>query len=139
MPISKKVRVPHRKGVIGDMRHPIVIIDPRIQAPQLADDFDYKVNKDQQIVVWGSIDTKAGQAVFDGAETTETYTDIITIRYSHTRKITKEFNLRVYSEVYDIIDVEDYENRHEFLKLKCRLIGREANVTGKPSIIPEQF
>jgi hypothetical protein len=137
MGVSKKIRVPHRKGTIGDKRHAMVLIYPSIRASQEFDNYDYGIDKDQKIVIYGSIESKANVVIFDGADVGQVATHIIMIRYR--KEVTSEFKLRVGSQMYDILDVEDFENRHEELKLKCRLLGREANITGEPTVIPEQF
>lgn len=70
---------------------------------------------------WASVETTRGRQQFDGVELKTAYTHKIVIRYRKDFDQTNwvEFN----KERYDIVDVEDLDERHEFLLLKCKLTG----------------
>jgi len=134
---SQKIRSKHRKGIIGSMRHPMTLIFPKLVAPQDVEKYDYFIEKYQEIVVWGDIETKVGSAIFDSANTVQTFTDVFRIRYRE--ELTKEWKIRVYGDIYTILQVINFEKRKEFLELKCCIMAREANVTGKAEFLPSDF
>jgi len=70
---------------------------------------------------WASIETTKGITKFDGVELKKAYTHKITIRYRSNLDQTSwiEFG----GNRYDIVDIEDLDERHEFLLLMCKLTG----------------
>ena len=137
MGISQKIRSKHKKGVVGALRHPIGIIYPRIMPADMVGHVDYWVSKEPDVIVFGDIDTMEAVATFGGANVGIQATHKVMIRYR--KEITKEYKFRIYGDLYEIVDFQDFSNRKEFMQLKCRLIGREANVPGVEEELPEEY
>ncbi len=71
--------------------------------------------------VWGAVITTRGSQLWDGVEISNPFTHDIYIRYRDDVDFTKwiEFG----SQKYDIVDVENLEQKNEWLLLKCILKG----------------
>ena len=128
MPSNKKIRAAHRQVSIGDMRWLIDIYDPTIQPPNLTTGVDYTVLKIPEATVWAAVRTVTGTEVFDGMNTTVVISHEFFIRWR--AGVTKEKNI-VYpsgsDQYYDIVTVENFENRNEFLMLRCNIKGTQAS------------
>jgi len=126
MPICKKIKSEHRKVCIGDMRWLIDIFNPVIIPPFQSDSVDYTVEKIPEATVWAAVKTLPNVAIFDAMNTEQTVSHEFYIRYRPG--ITPEKRIRypaTTGEYYSIVQVENFENRSEFLLIKCNIKGEE--------------
>lgn len=130
MPICKKINAEHRKVCIGDMRWLIDIYNPVIVPPDITNgEIDYTVTKEPETTVWSMVKTFPNLAVFDSMNTETTISHDFYIRFR--TDITPEKNIRYPAGTglyYNIVLVENFENRNEFLRLRCNLKGVENHV-----------
>lgn len=106
---------------IGDMNEKITLqtrtLNTRFQSSSHEDDVSFT---DVQ-TVWALVETTRGVQEFDGVELRAAYTHRFYIRY--TPDIDQMYWVEYNSKRYDIVDVENLDERKEFLMLKCRLTG----------------
>lgn len=129
MPICKKIKAFHRKGCIGDMRWRIDLFTATIKSPPIDTGVDYSIVKTPFATVWASVKTLENVSIFDSMNTEQTISHEFVIRF--LPGLTQEKYLRYpagIGQYYNIVYVEDFENRHEFMLLKCNIKGNEANV-----------
>lgn len=112
-----EVRRPRRKLCIGDLRDRIILQSRDITEPAFgARDFDEDFK--QQDGVWASIRTTAGKVFFDGVNTDIAVTHEIRIRYDS--RVTAETWIELEDgRRLDVVNVEDLEERKEYLTLLC--------------------
>jgi head-tail adaptor len=126
MPLCKKIRADHRKVCIGDMRWRIDIFTPVITPANRTLTVDYSVTKVPFMTVWASVKTIPNVAIFDGANTEQTISHEFYIRYHDG--IDEEKYIRYPAstgDFYNVVYTENFENRNEFILLKCNLRGVE--------------
>lgn len=106
-----------RKVCAGDLRERIVLQNRDIVEPIFGEtDFDEEFSGDRE--VWAKVRTVAGKTFFDGVNQVDVaLTHEITIRYDES--VTAETWLLFEDRRIDIIDVEDFEERHEWMVLAC--------------------
>lgn len=76
--------------------------------------------------VWAAIETTAGNRFFDGVSLQTAYTHKVYVRYRSD--VTQEnFVEDADGNYYDIIEVENLDNRKEVLLLRCKLRGPKTN------------
>lgn len=129
MPSCEKIKARHRQVCIGDMRWLIDIYTPIITPPNISNTVDYSVVKPLVATVWAAVKTFPTEQIFDGMNTSQQTTHEFYIRWR--ADVTDEKNIRYPSGVgqyYNIVYIEDLENRHEFLLLRCNFKGLELNV-----------
>ncbi len=110
------IRRGHRKACIGDLRDRIVLQTRKIKEPEFgsaefAEDF---VQEDE---VWASIKTLSGKVFFDGVGTDLLITHEVLIRYDPT--VTAETWIKFRGRRFDVAQVENLEERKEYLRLLC--------------------
>lgn len=107
---------PSRKICVGDLRDRILLQDRDITEPTFGDvDFGEDFSSLQ---AWAKVETTAGKTFFDGVNVDVAVSHRVTIRYD--RRVTAEwFVVLDDDQRLKIIDVEDFENRHEYLVLLC--------------------
>jgi len=117
--IKKVLERPNRVACIGDMRERVKLHIREIVAPVFEGvDFTEKFSGIKE--VWANVKTVSGQTIF-----------IINIDVSITHEIIIRYDADVDSETwiehnknnFKILDVEDLDERHEFLRLKCAKRG----------------
>lgn len=127
MSICKKIKDKHIQVCTGAMRWRIDIYNPVIVAPTIIDgEIDYTVNKLPLVTTWALVDTFPNVTIFDSMNTETTVSHDFYIRYR--ADITAELNIRYPAgtgKYYNIVHVEDFQNRREFLRLRCNLKGAE--------------
>lgn len=116
MPKCVKIQRRHRKPCIGDLSDEI-ILQNRAIAPPVFGDPDFDETFTNTATVWASIKTVAGKTFFDGVNTETLITHEILIRYDST--VTAETWIEFESRRFDILDVDDFEERHEWMYLTC--------------------
>ena len=115
------LRRDHRKLCIGDLKDRVQLQLRTIREPQFGQtEFDLEFKSDKE--AWASIKTKVGKTFFDGVSTDIALTHEIFLRYD--AEITAETWIELQDDrLLDIVAVEDFEERHEYLRLLCRERG----------------
>ncbi|MEE8341967.1 MAG: phage head closure protein [Candidatus Neomarinimicrobiota bacterium] len=109
----------HKKICAGDLRQRIEIQTRSITSPADCINFDELFTTVE--TVFASIETVNGQTVFDSTNTEVIVTHKIYIRFLST--VTAETWLQFNNEKYDILKVENIDNRNEYLILRCNKRG----------------
>jgi SPP1 family predicted phage head-tail adaptor len=120
MPVCKKIRTKKRQVCIGDLRDEIEIQNRQIVAPDLGD-VDYEEAFSTTTIVFSAIETVSGQTIFDESNQERDVTHKIYIRYM--AGVTAQTWIKFKDELYDILKVENLEERNEFLLLRCSKRG----------------
>lgn len=116
---SVKLQGTKTQSCAGDLFERITIYTRAITPPSL-DGIDFTETFVQQYVVWASIATKNGEAVFDGTNTNAS-TTTFTIRY--IPNITFENWIDFKGDRYDIITVNNFEEKGLFYSIECNKRG----------------
>lgn len=113
-----------RRGVVGDMTHRITIQDRAITPPDDGDvDLDHTFTT--AATVWASVETLSGETLFDGVEKDDIVSHSITIRYIEGVVSSESWILLPDGTRLDILNVEDLEERHEWLHLLAKRTGAD--------------
>ncbi len=121
MPRCIRIQKKKRGICIGDMRDEILLQNRSIAPPVLASDPDYTETFEDDDTTFSLIETVSGKTYFDGVDTETTITHHIYIRYDET--VTAETWIEFNSKRIDILDVEDLDERQEYMKLVCHETG----------------
>lgn len=120
MPNCAPIRIKKRRICAGDLTDQVVIQLRAIKAPQSGSvDFDENFTDTQ--TVWAAIETKSGLEQFDGVNLVTRPSHFIYIRYIADVDI--ENWLTYKGKRYEILDVENLEERDEFYLLRCSALG----------------
>ena len=123
MPICQKIRRKKQQICIGDMRERIQINIRTIKAP-----VDGSVNFSeffQEVeTVWAMVETKQGVEIFDGTNLIGVASHFFYIRFLPDIDFTNWIKFK--SQFFDILDVQNLEERDEFYLLRCSLRGDES-------------
>ena len=123
MPECVQIRRKRRNVCIGDMRDRVIIQTRAITVPDANSvDFTEVFSADQ--TVWALVETKTGTQVFDGTNIVGIATHNIYIRF--ITGVTFQKWLRFKNVIYDILDVQNLEERDEFYLLRCSLRGDDS-------------
>lgn len=117
-----KIKRKRRQLCIGDLDTEIVLQDRKIIAPTTT--VDFSENFTEAAIVWAKMDTGRGKTAFDDSEIETDITHEFSIRYLDG--ITAETWILFENRRFDIIDVEDMEERHEWLVLRCSERGPDS-------------
>lgn len=128
MPQCIKIKKKKRTVCVGDLRDEITIQSRAITAPA-ADGVNFSETFTGLATVWAAINSVNGKTAFDNTGTEFDVTHDIYIRY--LTGVTAEAWVLFGSERYDIINVEDLDNRGTFMLLKCTNRGTTANVANE--------
>lgn len=115
-----RITRPRRKYNIGQMSERVVIQERGLNAT-VPGDFVADLEFGKGIETWASLKTYAPVEFFDGVNTIRKATHKFGIRYRPG--ITSEMFLTHKKIIYDIADVENFEQRNEFLILSCNVRG----------------
>lgn len=124
MPRCVPIRRKKRNVCIGDMRDRVIIQTRAITVPG-ANSVDFTETFSADQTVWALVETKVGTQVFDGTNIVGIATHNIYIRF--ISGVTFQKWLRFKNVIYDILDVQNLEERDEFYLLRCSLRGDEAD------------
>lgn len=120
MPSCQFIKRKHRKICIGDLDTLIKLQSRDIVSPVFGDvDFDEDFQDTSE--VWALIKTQTGKTVFDGVDTDFNITHGMTIRFDPS--VTTETWVELDSRKFDIMMLENLEERNEFLLLFCTVRG----------------
>jgi SPP1 family predicted phage head-tail adaptor len=113
-----------RLQAVGDMRHLIYLRNRSIEMGA-----DNGVNFDEiftaNTAIWAKVKSVRGKMIFSGTNVQHEITHEMYIWYvaALERDITSDIYVEYDGEYYDILDVEDLDERHIFMKLSCALRG----------------
>jgi SPP1 family predicted phage head-tail adaptor len=111
----EKSKTRHRGTRIGDMRHRIYLYDRLITSPIYGSvDFDQEF---VGIAKWAAIETINGKITFDSVGQDEVATHAFYIRFCDVSS--QKFVETSDGRKFRIINAEDYEERHEYVRLLC--------------------
>lgn len=112
------IRRKHRKVCLGDMDSVVKIQNRAIAAPAFGlVDFG-EAFSDADPAAWALIETVSGEAVFDSTNTERSVTHHLYINFDVT--VTEESWVELDDGAkLDVVTVEDLEERHEFMLLRC--------------------
>ena len=129
MPRCIKLKRKKRQVCIGDLDTLIDLQDRVITPPESGVDAS-ETFTDACPDIWAKMETGRGQTIFDGTDTAQDVTHIFTIRFIEG-VVTAETWIRFKGQRFDIIDVEDLEERNEWLMLRCSNRGTEDNLASE--------
>lgn len=105
----------HRQLCIGDLNKRIKIQNRNIRVPDFEKaDFDERFSG--PLEVWAKFETVSGQTVFI-VNQDFSFTHLISIRFNST--VSSESWIEFENSRFNILTVQDLEERHEWMILKC--------------------
>lgn len=125
------IRKKKRRVCVGDMKDPIILNNRNITPPLFNTvDFDENFTPINQLQpdVLSLVETVTGKTYFDGKNTDVNITHEIYISYDAL--VNASIWITFEDRRIDILKVEDFEERHEFMKLTCNdegLTSRQAS------------
>lgn len=122
----KKIRGRKRDVCLGAMRDQVELDTREIKPPSLGGvDFTELFTPIETVSAY--IETVRGKTIFDESNTERDVTHKIYIRF--VPFITAQTWLKFDSKFYDILDVENLEERNDFLLLRCAVRGSDTVAT----------
>ena len=118
----QKIRRKKRAACSGDLRDEIILWDRDIKAPAFGE-AEQTQTYSNGFTVWSSINTIEGKEIFNGAQLVGVKTHSILIRFDAGRNITAENVVEFKGNYYDILGVQNLEERDEWLELSCGILG----------------
>ena len=115
-----RIKRPRRDSSIGDLNTRIILHDRDIRTP-LFEQTDFTEKFSKSVEVWANARTASGQTLFTDVNVDVALTHIIIIRFDST--VTSQTWIELDGKNIKIVNVEDLDERHEFLRLKCTLRG----------------
>lgn len=116
MGARKVVRRPRRKICIGDLNTRICLQKRTLTEPTFGQtEFGHDFEGEE---VWAKVVTTNGKTFFDGVNADINVTHEITIRYDSDVSASTWVELQNRTRL-DVVDVEDLEERNEYLLLRC--------------------
>ena len=127
MSVCKKIKDKRRVVCIGAMDRKIDI-QLRVQNAPTDNSYDAFEQFTTLRNVWAMLETTRGTEFFDGVNVNNAYTHRFYIRFIPRtvfggERLSEQEWVRFNDEYYDIIDVENLDERNEFIILKCRIKG----------------
>lgn len=117
------VSTPHRKVCIGDLGSRILLHVRAIDDP-IFDDTDFEEDFTSYPATWARIKTTAGKTIFDGVGSDVDISHEIIVRYDANNLVDDDTWILTEDEVRLRVEkVEDYDERHEFVRLLCSQRG----------------
>lgn len=114
---------------MGDLRDRVKLQNRDITEPAFGSS-DFGEDFDLADEVWASVKTLSGRTIFDGVHTDIVVTHRIHVRYDPS--VTSETWIQLADgRRLDVVQVEDLEERHEFLELLCTERGKRAKEAAK--------
>lgn len=125
----QKIRRKNRRVCVGDLDTLIVIQNRNLSAPEFSA-VDFNEDFDGDLDVWAAINTVTGKTFFDGVSVDTQITHEILIQFEETVTASSWVLLDGTNRL-DILNVEDLEERHEFMLLTCTDRGLAVNEASK--------
>ncbi len=123
MPKCVKIRRKHRQVCIGDLRDEVTLQDRALTPSNTSVDANEVFT--ENAIVFAMVETSQGETSFGGTDTEQDVTHKFTIRFLDG--ITAETWVNFNGDRFDILDTQDYEERHEYLVLRCTNRGIDTN------------
>lgn len=121
----KKIKINRTQVCIGDMNRRITLHIRSITG--LSDGVDFDETLSDSTVVWAALQTIKGEDIFDGTNVIGTATHNFFVRAIST--LTAETWLEYNGEYYDVLDIQNYEERNLFMVLRCSVRGDTSKET----------
>lgn len=115
----KPIKIPHRGICAGSLDRRVSILKRDLLAPVTDENFGQGFTLLKK--VWAGLKTTQGRASFYSTNTEESVTHIFYVRWFDT--ITGNLWVNHKGENYDIIEVENIDQRSEFAALYCNVRG----------------
>lgn len=128
MPVCKKIRGQKRQVCIGAKEDLITLQDRSITAPSFGVDAT-ETFTDSNPDVWAMVKTVRGETMFDNTGTERDVTHKFYIEF--LTGVTAETWLTFNGDRFDILDVEDLDERHQDLLLRASNRGVLANAANQ--------
>lgn len=119
MSICVKIKKKSRKICTGDLRDRITLQNRSIQPEEI----DFTEDFTNDIEVWAMIETARGLDSFDGVTLANIVTHKIYIRF--LAGVTEETWILFDERRFDIMDVENLDERKTFMLLRCKERGQK--------------
>lgn len=131
MVACKKIKAKKRSICSGDLKSPITIKTRSITPPMLGD-VNFGEDFQSDIEVLAMVETVNGEAIFDGVNVVGTASHNFYVRYMPD--LTFESWVEFKAENYNILAVENLEERDEFYKLRTAKRGSSSIAANLNSI-----
>ena len=118
----QKIQRKKRSACVGDLRDEVILWDRDIKAPVFGSAEQTQTYSNNQ-TVWASVNTVRGKEIFNGTQLVGVKTHNILIRFDDSREITEENVVEFKGNYYDVLEVQNLEERDEWLELSCGVLG----------------
>jgi SPP1 family predicted phage head-tail adaptor len=116
MPKCERIKKRHRQVCVGDLQD-FGTVNTRVITPPQSGSVDFTETFTKKIDSFMLIETARGEQIFDEVDIQQDVTHKIYLPYIPT--LTFQDWIEIEGQNFDIIDVEDLENRHEFQLCRC--------------------
>ena len=107
---------------MGDLNEQIIIWDRSI-TPPLFNTSEQTQAYTNSLTIWAGVNTIRGKEIFNGTQLVGVMTHIILVRFDPARDITEQNVVEFKGSYYDILGVQNLEERDEWLELSCGILG----------------
>ena len=127
MPKCEKIQIKKRQACIGDLIHEITLYD-RVITTDNNGDVDYALTFENSVFSWAAVSTLSkGQDIFNGANLLGVATHIFYIQ--HIDGLTAEKWIQFDNRNFDILSIENLDERKDYMALYCNERGSKDNAT----------
>jgi len=119
VPVCKSIRPPRRGLCSGDLDRRITIKSRALAAPSSGVDFEENFAAGK--TVWAALKTSKGRAMFYATNMDVAVTHVFYVRWYDT--LTADLWVEYKSENYDIVEVENLDERDDWALLYCNVRG----------------
>lgn len=116
MPKCTTIRKKHRQVCVGDLED-FGTVNSRALSKANSGDVDFAETFTEKLQLFMLIESKRGETIFDEVDVEQVVTHHIYVPFIDG--LTSEDWIDVETKRFDIIDVEDLDNRHEFQLCRC--------------------
>lgn len=124
----RKIANIKRELCVGSLRHRVTIVDRSLRAPTFSNK-NYTIEHSNGRAFWASFKTSSGLDSFDGINIEGAVTHVAYIRYNPSANINAQDLLQFKGRNFDILSVENLEERNEWLRLNCVELGENTEST----------
>lgn len=117
----KKIRIYHRSLCAGDLDRKIAI--KTRTTPGMTTSAGIDQDFDTTNSVWSALKTTKGRSMFYTTNLDKAVSHVFYIRYIDG--LTQESWIDYGGELYDIIDIDNYDERDEWMALMCNVRGED--------------
>lgn len=121
MPKCQVIKKRHRRVCVGDLRDRVILKDRVIREPQFGQR-DFTEDFDGDSTVAAMVETVSGKTLFDGVNQQDVpITHEVIVRYDPS--VNNEGWVEFEERNLKVIQFEDLDERHQFIKLFCQERG----------------